>query len=117
MDLLKISLGIAIVGLVALYLVAQNHSSITYTVADLNDDFYGKVVSVKGTITSVSTSKDGNVFFTLTDQTGSLDAVAFKKSGIAAPKKGSIVKAEGSFEKYQNKPEIIVKKIEVLSEA
>lgn len=114
--LLMLSLGLAVFGLIALYITAQGYQPPLYTVADLSEDFFGKQVSIEGTITSVSTSKDGHVFFTLTDGTGSIAAVAFKGSGLS-PQKGLIVKLQGEYTKYQETPEIIAKKIEVLSEA
>ena len=114
--LLMLSLGLSVFCLLALYITAQGYQPPSYTIAELSEDFYGKQVSVEGAVTSVSTSKEGHVFFTLTDQ-GSIQVVAFKSSGLSAPQKGSTVKVQGEYAKYNENPEIIAKKIEVVSKA
>ena len=115
--LLMLSLGLSVFGLIALYITAQGYQPPSYTIAELSEDFYGKQVSVEGAVGGIKTSREGHIFFTLADQTGSIQVVAFKTSGLSAPARGSIVKVQGEYTKYNENPEIIAKKIETVSKA
>ncbi len=111
--LLIFSLVLATIGIAALYFAAEGYQPPLYTIADLNDDFYGKRVAVEAVATAVRIA-EGNMFLTLKDETGSINAVAFNYADALT--KGSKVRIEGDYAHYQEKPEIIIKKIEVLKQ-
>ena len=111
MNLFKISVIIAIIGIISLYFITnflENKIDISQT-----RDNFGEKVTVKGDVGNIF-RKNGHTFFRIYDFSGEIKVVAFKKSNIpeaAEMKKGDKVSVTGKVAKYQNELEIIADKI------
>lgn len=111
--IIKVALSIAIFGIIGMYLftnLTQNAISIAEAT-----NFVGEKVTVKGTIDSYYTSKDGHVFFSLSDMSGSIKAVVFRNSNIESAynlKDGQKIVLTGKVEEYKDSFEIIASKID-----
>ena len=111
MDILKISISIAIVGIVALFFLTQFNNENTIKISELK---IGQVAKVTGMVTSVYVSKNDNVFLKVADNTGEISVVAFKSSNIDEAydlENGEQVSVTGRVEEYKNSLEIIAKEI------
>ena len=105
--LLKLSLGIAVIGLLGLFWYGTANST-GYSVSEL-DQILGQKVSLAGTASSLFTSKAGNTFFQLSDGTGQVSVVIFESSDldIAGLKNGVSVEVKGRVAEYEGELEII----------
>ena len=77
-------------------------------VSDITTDY--NIVRIQGKITSLTVSKSETVFIKLTDSTGTIDVVVFKEEQLNL-EKGRIIQVEGQVTGYQDKIEIIAKRI------
>jgi DNA/RNA endonuclease YhcR with UshA esterase domain len=112
MDILKISLVIAAVGVIALFFMTQYSKQDISKIEDLK---IGQMYKVEGTVSSVYVSKDNHVFLKVSDNTGDVDVVAFKSANIDIAYDlvdGNQITVYGKVEEYKNKLEIIAKQIE-----
>jgi RecJ-like exonuclease len=116
-DLLKLSIIVAIIGLLGLFLYGAAGTT-AYSVSEL-DQLIGQKARISGTASSMSTSKAGNTFFMISDGTGQINTVVFKDSGINVSqlKNGVSVEVTGTVQEYQGKLEIIAESIEFWDEA
>ena len=111
--ILKISLAIAMIGIIGLYVftsTSQNFMEISQI-----PDYMGQRVSVEGTVDKYYTSKDGHVFFDLHDMSGIVKVVAFRNSNIEAAynlQEGEKIILTGKVQEYKNDLEIIASKID-----
>jgi len=112
--LLKLSLGIAVIGLLGLFWYGTA-SSTGYSVSEL-DQMLGQKVCLAGTASSVFTSKAGNTFFQLSDGTGQVSVAIFKNSNldIADLKNGVSAEVEGRVAEYEGSLEVIAEAIRIL---
>jgi DNA/RNA endonuclease YhcR with UshA esterase domain len=111
MDLIKIAITVAIVGIVALFLIVKFTQQDTVKIASLKE---GEVARVSGTISSVYISKDSNAFIKMSDETGEISIVAFKSSNIDLVYSlavGDQIEALGKVQEYKGALEIIAKEI------
>lgn len=111
-NLLRISIIIAVIGIAALFFIT-NISIEKVDIADAGK-YMGSSVKIEGNINSVFTSKDGHVFFKVSDNSGSIDVVAFKNynlDGVYNLKKGQEIEVRGIVQEYKGKLEIIAKEI------
>lgn len=111
MDILKISIAIAIIGMVALFFLVQFNNENTVKISDLKT---GQTARISGMVTSVYVSKDNNVFLKVSDNTGEISIVAFKSSNIDSAydmENGDQVSVSGRVEEYKGSLEIIAKDI------
>jgi len=114
--LLKLSIIIAIIGIGLLFFLTRNLET-SVQVRDL-ETYLGETVKVEGEIIKLFTSKDGHVFFTLRDESGEIQIVAFRNSNIQEAyniQKGQEISVKGKVQEYKGKLEIIAKRIEYLS--
>ena len=112
MDILKISIAIAIVGIITLFFIVQFNNE---TVEKINDLKIGQISKITGMITSAFVSKNDDVFLKVADDTGEISVVAFKKSNIDTAyylENGDQVSVTGRVEEYKGSLEIIASKIE-----
>jgi RecJ-like exonuclease len=114
--LLKISVAVAIIGLLGLFLYGAAGST-AYSVSELGK-LEGRTAAISGTASSMSTSKAGNTFFMLSDGTGQINVAVFHDSGIDVSqlKNGASVEAKGTVQEYQGRLEIVASSISVLSQ-
>jgi len=111
MDILKISIVIAILGIIALFFITQYNKENIIKIEDLK---IGQIERVTGMITSVYVSKDEHVFLKVADNTGEVTIVAFKNSNIDAAyelENGDQISVLGRVDEYEGKLEIIAKEI------
>lgn len=111
MDILKISLSIAIVGIVALFFLVQFSNENTIKITDLKS---GQSAKISGMVTSVYVSKDNHVFLKVADNTGEISVIAFKNSNIDTAydlESGDQISVSGRVDEYKGSLEIIAKEI------
>jgi RecJ-like exonuclease len=111
MNILKISVVIAIVGIAALFLITKFSTENNISIEDLK---IGQMERITGMVTSVYVSKDSHVFFKVADNTGEVTAVAFKNSNIDEAYElevGDEVSVLGRVEEYKGELEIIAKEV------
>ena len=121
--LIRISLIGILVGLVALYFVTQSLVPEKNNVSDITIGLSGSQVEVTGNITDLKKSGD-NLFFSLSDGTGSIKVVLWKNTldrlklqgiDLEKLKNGNSVVVVGTVEGYKGELEIILLKV-VISE-
>jgi len=111
MDILKISIVIAILGIIALFLITQYNNENIVKVEDLK---IGQIERITGMVTSAYVSKNDHVFLKVADNTGEITVVAFKNSNIDTAyelENGDQVSVLGRIDEYKGKLEIIAKEI------
>ncbi len=115
--LLKLSIGVSVIGLIGLFVLSQNISPTTLAIWQVDSQGVGKIIQVNGTITSMSTSKDGHTFMDIYDSTGSIGIVAFKSAKIdfTGISRGMNVLVKGKISEYQGRLEIIASEITPIS--
>lgn len=109
--LLKLSVAVAIIGLVSIFLLSSNMKPSAMAVAQLNSDMFDQRVQISGTATSVKTTEDGNTFFTLVDETGKISIVAFASAKLQAPTEGANTTVVGRLQEYKGRSEVVAESI------
>lgn len=112
MDILKISIVIAVIGIIALFLLTQYRNEKISKIEDLK---LGQIGRIEGMVNSVYVSKDRHVFLKVSDSTGDIDVVAFKSANIDLAydlENGDTVSVLGKVDEYKGKNEIIAQEIE-----
>ena len=111
MNILKISLVIAVLGIIALYFITR---ITTEEVIAIKDVKIGQIERVTGMVTSVYVSRDDHVFLKIADNTGEISVVVFKGSNIDEAydlEVGEEISVLGRVDEYKGKLEIIAKEI------
>ena len=111
MNILKISVLIAILGIVALFFITQYNKE---NIVEIDDLKIGQVERITGMVTSVYVSKNDHVFLKVADNTGEVTVVAFKNSNIDTAyelENGDQVSVLGRTDEYKGELEIIAKEI------
>ncbi|MBI4163629.1 MAG: exodeoxyribonuclease VII large subunit [Candidatus Aenigmarchaeota archaeon] len=120
--LLKISLVGTLIGLVALYFVVGTLVPEKKAISEISTDSIGKFVEVNGIISELRQS-EGNIFFKLQGEAGSikivlwknvLDRLVLKGFDLEKIKDGLKIVVEGSVEGYKGEMEIVGKDVELL---
>ena len=108
----KLSLSIAIAGVILIYASAALIGSVEMKIGNITDKDVGKNVVINGTITSYSVN-GGNVFIKLSDNTGNMTVVMFERTaqGQAKLNNGDGVLVEGQVNVYKSELEVIAKSI------
>ena len=116
--LMKLSLIISIIGVIALFIFVQFTEPIKVSVSRIDDSMLGQNIEVTGQIESFS-AKDGNIFFILNDNTGKIKVVMFERD--ARRTDGAYILAEqsnvsviGKISLYKSEFEVIASTIKVL---
>jgi len=114
MNIAKIAVVAAILGLIALFFITSVSSTTTVPLYDLGS-YIGKTITVKGTIESVYTTKDGHTFAKITDDITEIKVVAFKGSidNAYALESGQEITVKGKVQEYKGFVEIIAKSMEI----
>lgn len=111
MDILKISISIAVIGIVALFFLVQFNNESTTKIEDLKT---GQTTKITGMVTSAYVSKNNNVFLKVSDDTGEISVVVFKSSNIDMAydlENGEQISVSGRVDEYEGSLEIIAKEI------
>jgi len=119
--LLKISIVCALIGLAVLFWVSRNLELATNKIGEITIEDLGKNVKVCGKIASKFESKTNHIFLRLQDDSGNIDVVIFNSTAENIKKLGTDpyqlkkydnICVTGNVEEYNEKLEIITKKIE-----
>jgi DNA/RNA endonuclease YhcR with UshA esterase domain len=111
MDIIKISIAVAAIGIVALFFLVRYNEQNTTKISELKQ---GQIEKITGMINSVYISKDGHTFLKVADTSGEVSIVAFKSSNIDEVYNleiGDQISVLGRVEEYKGKLEIIAKEI------
>ena len=108
--MLRLALLISIVGLAALFLIANTIGSEKVLIGDITPDDVGRGVKACGEVENKFTSKNGHVFFSLNDGTGSIKTVVFNSTQTEDPEADVCV--TGRVDLYEGEIEIIADVIE-----
>ncbi len=111
MDILKISIITAVIGIIALYFISLVLTEETIEIKKLK---IGQIERISGMVTSVYVSRDDHVFMKVADNTGEVTVVAFKNSNIDQAydlEIGEEVAVLGRVDEYKGDLEIIAKEI------
>ena len=116
--LLRISVVCSVAGLLALvYFSAAEHEA--SKIGGISPEDAGLLMKICGTIESKHVSKNGHIFMTIGDDTGSIRAVVFNNTAqrirgldCYGLKKGDTVCMTGRIDMYEGELEIIPKSIE-----
>ena len=111
MNIVKISIITAVIGMIALYIISQLMVEETVKIRDLE---IGQLERISGMITSFYVSRDDHVFMKVADDTGEITVVAFKSSNIDDAyylEIGERISVLGRVDEYKGELEIIAKEI------
>ena len=111
MNLIKISIAVAAIGIMALFFLIKFNEQNVAKIADLKQ---GQIEKVTGMVNSVYVSKDNNVFLKVADNSGEISVVVFKSSnidGVYGLEVGDQISVSGRVEEYKGALEIIAKEI------
>jgi len=111
MNILKISIIVAVLGIVSLFFISKLLTEETIEISKLK---IGQIERISGMVASVYVSRDDHVFLKVADNTGEVTVVAFKNSNIDEAydlEVGEEVSVLGRVDEYKGKLEIIAKEI------
>ncbi|MBU0952802.1 MAG: OB-fold nucleic acid binding domain-containing protein [Nanoarchaeota archaeon] len=108
-----LSLLSAVIGL----LLLAGWSSVTpvpeRAIGSLTEASLGEVVTVCGTVGGVKTNKDGHLFFSLTDDTGTINVVKFASRNKVNIENNIAVCATGEVTEYKDELELVAEGVDV----
>ena len=113
--LARISLGLAVIGIAAIYLSVNLLGAERIDIGSVSIKDSGKQVLVSGVINSFGES-GGNIFIDLEDETGSITVVMFERTGrgqkeVYGLQEGDNISVNGQISIYKSGLEIIANKI------
>jgi len=110
MNIIKLSIVVAMLGIVALFFIIKYNEQNTVKISELKE---GQVEKITGMINSVYISKDDHAFLKVADTSGEVSVVAFKSSNIDVYNLeiGDQISVLGRVEEYKGELEIIAKEI------
>ena len=111
--LLKISVICSLVGIIVLFLIADNLNLSTTEISKIQQSELGKQVKITGKIESLSET-DTLMFLTVgQEKIETVSVVLFKDSDIAL-EKGDNIELTGTLEDYEGKREILANRIVII---
>ena len=110
--LLKISFITAIIGILILLFILQKIELSKVNLNNITKNDIDKKIKIKGELISI-TETPGLYILNVKDFSGEIAVIAFKEEKLDL-KKGDILEIEGQITGYQDKIEIIAKKITIL---
>ena len=110
MNIIKISIAAAILGIVALFFLLRYNKQNMIKISDLKQ---GQTERIIGMINSGYISKGGHAFLKVADTSGEISVIAFNNSNIEVQdlEIGDQISVLGRVEEYKGKLEIIAKEI------
>jgi RecJ-like exonuclease len=111
MNIIKISIAVAAIGIVALFFLVRYNEQNTVKISELKQ---GQIERITGMVNSIYVSKDGHTFLKVADTSGEVSVVAFKSSnidGMYEIEVGDQVSVLGRVEEYKGSLEIVAKEI------
>jgi exonuclease VII large subunit len=113
-NILKISIITAVIGIITLFLLTQVFKEKTVKIEDLK---IGQIERISGMITSAYVSKNMHVFLKVADNTGEISVVIFENYNIDEAydlEVGDEVSILGRVDEYKGETELIAKEIKKL---
>ena len=116
--LMRISLIGSIVSLIALYILSLQIHYTAHAISDINEGMLGRTVNVSGTITDIRAHKNGHLFLTIRDDTGTIkvvlwetlvDSLKYSGMNISEISRGRRIRIIGDVDIYKGQLEIIPK--------
>ena len=120
--LMKVCFIGSILSILFLYILSFNIHYSAYVISDINENMLGRTVNVSGVITDVYSHKNGHIFLTIRDDTGTIkivlwdrivDALSSKGINASSFKKGARIQVVGDVNIYKGELEIIPSKPDV----
>jgi len=111
MNILKISIIVAILGIISLFFISRILIEKTIEISKLE---IGQIERISGIVNSVYVSRDDHVFLKVADKTGEITVIAFKNSNIDEAydlELGEEILVLGRVDEYNGEIEIIAKEI------
>ena len=113
--LIYLSLASSVIGLVMVYIAADNAQLPAVLIGSIVYDDIGKNVKVCGEVDSLSISKSKHVFFDIVDSSGKINAVVFNSSAEKLQaynlKDDDAICVSGQIGEYNDRLEILPKEI------
>jgi len=114
-QLMKLSLAIAVIGIIILFFIVQLTELLVVRITEINEAMSGQNIITEGKVSSFST-KEGHIFLTLSDER-EIKIVMFKdraeENEIAYElKNDDKIRVEGKVSIYRDELEVIAEKIE-----
>ena len=109
---MKISLAMAIIGIVGMAILAYYVEPPEVAIGTIADDDLGRVVKIKGIVSGYYKTEEAG-FFKISDSTGSIKVVVFRKSGNYNMRleDSDVVTAIGKISIYKNEYEIVAESV------
>jgi len=120
--LTRISLAGAVAGMVLLYIISGSLEIRAYRIGELSPGMTGRLVNVTGNVSDIYVHRNGHVFLTLSDGTGSVKVVlwssivkALEDDGLDIRNldRGVQLQVTGELSLYRGELEIAAKKPDV----
>lgn len=109
-SLVKISVLCFLAGFVTLFYAYYTLPDVSRPIKDATLDYTGESMVLCGEISDIRRSDTGHLFFTLSDGTGSIRAVAFNSSQVSSISDGrKSICIKGVIDVYKDELEIIAK--------
>lgn len=111
MDILKISIITAVIGIILLFVITQVFKEEEVKIEDVK---LGQIERISGMVTSVYVSKNMHVFLKVADNTGEISVVVFENYNIDEAydiEVGDEISVLGRIDEYKGEMEIIAKEI------
>lgn len=106
--LLKISLICSLIGLIVLFLLAENIKIDDRNIDKITMGDIEQSVNIKGVVTKV-TDREKVMFIEISEKS-KINALMFKKDNISI-ETGDLVEIKGTVDEYDNQPQIIIDEI------
>ncbi|MEM7819527.1 MAG: OB-fold nucleic acid binding domain-containing protein [Candidatus Aenigmatarchaeota archaeon] len=117
-SLIKISLTITLIGLIALFLIVHFIGPKEIEIGKINKDMIGQIVLLRANVESYF-SNDGHIFIDAKDSTGTIKVVMFENEAKNNPlvyyiEKNNTIEIRGKIQLYKNELEIVATSIKII---
>lgn len=114
-NIIKLCLLFSVIGLVSLFLITQFEEVENIPIGKIDESHMGQMVKVNGEVTDKYVSKDGHLFFDLTENGNNIKIVLFNNKLNDLGLKPEEIKGKigiiGIVKKYKGEMEILPEKI------
>ena len=113
---MKVSLIGSIIGIIALYIVVINISSVHVKIGEVTGNLVGSIVNVEGEVKDLYEHENGHMFFDLDDGTGRIKVVIWEDVAeelelggmdTGSIKNGARMQITGTIERYRGELELM----------
>ena len=108
--LFKIAIVTSLVGLFVMIFISENIEVLMVKIGNINEEMLGEKVNINGVVNS-KRDLPGIVILNVSDDTGSIKVVAYKKNKKILVKKNDNVDVEGLVRDYEGELEVMAEMI------